>query len=89
MINFKTQELALPVLQEKPDCPQWKPTPAAASELGISKDTLKRKMESRGGFLENKVHYILGPNRNSTITWNVDLIRDEFNRRGLQARKDG
>ena len=40
---------------------QWKPTPAAASELGISKDTLKRKMESRGGFLENKVHYNLGP----------------------------
>ena len=67
----------------------WKPTPAAASELGISKDTLKRKMESRGGFLENKVHYNLGPTRNSTIVWNVDRIRDEFNQRGLQARKDG
>ena len=66
----------------------WKPTPAAASELGISKDTLKRKMESRGGFLENKVHYNLGPTRNSTITWDVDRIRDEFNQRGLQARKD-
>jgi len=67
---------------------QWKPTPAAASELGVSKDTLKRKMESRGGFLENKVHYNLGPSRNSTITWNVDRIRDEFNQRGLQARKE-
>tara|TARA_B100001093_G_C26226621_1_gene758391 strand:- start:21 stop:236 length:216 start_codon:yes stop_codon:yes gene_type:complete len=66
----------------------WKPTPAAASELGISKDTLKRKMESRGGFLENKVHYNLGPTRNSTITWDVDRIRDEFNQRGLQARKE-
>lgn len=66
----------------------WKPTPAAASELGISKDTLKRKMESRGGFLENKVHYNLGPTRNSTIVWNVDRIRDEFNQRGLQARKE-
>ncbi len=65
---------------------QWKPTPDAASELGISKDTLKRKMESRSGFLENKVHYNLGPSKNSTITWNVDRIRDAFNKRGLQAR---
>jgi hypothetical protein len=67
---------------------QWKPTPAAASELGISKDTLKRKMESKGGFLENKVHYALGPSRNSTITWNVAAIRDAFNQRGLQAREE-
>ena len=68
---------------------QWKPTPTAASELvGISKDTLKRKMESRGGFLENKVHYNLGPSKNSTITWHVDRIRDAFNQRGLQARKE-
>ena len=67
---------------------QWKPTPAAASELGISKDTLKRKMESKGGFLENKIHYALGPNRNSTITWNVDRVREAFNQRGLQARKE-
>ena len=65
---------------------QWKPTPAAASELGISKDTLKRKMVSRGGFLENKVHYNLGPSKNSAITWNVALVRDAFNERGLQAR---
>ena len=67
---------------------QWKPTPTAASELGISQDTLKRKMESRGGFLENKVHYNLGPSKNSTITWHVDRIRDAFNQRGLQARKE-
>ena len=67
---------------------QWKPTPTAASELGISKDTLKRKMESKGGFLENRVHYALGPSRNSTITWHVDRIRDAFNQRGLQARKE-
>ena len=67
---------------------QWKPTPTAASELvGISKDTLKRKMESRGGFLENKVHYTLGPSRNSAITWNVDAVRDAFNQRGIEARK--
>ena len=67
---------------------QWKPTPTAASELGISQHTLKRKMESRGGFLENKVHYNLGPSKNSTITWHVDRIRDAFNQRGLQARKE-
>tara|TARA_B100000405_G_scaffold270378_1_gene209394 strand:- start:260 stop:409 length:150 start_codon:yes stop_codon:yes gene_type:complete len=43
-------------------------------------------MESRGGFLENKVHYNLGPSKNSAITWNVALVRDAFNERGLQAR---
>ena len=68
---------------------QWKPTPTAASELGISKDTLKRKMESKGGFLENKIHYSLGPSRNSAILWDVDRIRDAFNQRGLQARQEG
>ena len=67
---------------------QWKPTPAAASELGISKDTLKRKMESKGGFLENNVHYTLGPTRNSTIVWNVAAVRAAFNQRGPQARQE-
>ena len=68
---------------------QWKPTPAAASELGVSKDTLKRKMESKGGFLEHKVHYNLGPSKNSSIVWNVPAVREAFNQRGLQARKEG
>ena len=68
---------------------QWKPTPTAASELGISKDTLKRKMESRGEFLENKIHYNLGPSMNSSIVWNVPAVREAFNQRGLQARKEG
>ena len=67
---------------------QWKPTPTAASELGISTDTLKRRMEVRGGFLENGQHYSLGPSKNSSITWNVDRVRDAFNQRGLQARKE-
>ena len=40
----------------------------------------------QGGFLENKVHYNLGPSKNSAITWNVALVRDAFNERGLQAR---
>ena len=64
----------------------WMRTGDAAHHLGISTDTLKRKMESRGGFLENKVHYNLGPSKNSAITWNVALVRDAFNERGLQAR---
>ena len=49
-------------------------------------DTLKRKMESKGGFLENTVHYNLGPSKNSAILWDVDRIRAAFNQRGLQAR---
>ena len=64
----------------------WMRTGDAAHHLGISTDTLKRKMESKGGFLENKVHYNLGPSKNSAITWNVALVRDAFNERGLQAR---
>ena len=66
----------------------WKRTPAASTELGISTGTLKRRMEVRGGFLENGTHYNLGPSKNSTITWHVDRIRDAFNQRGLQARKE-
>ena len=64
----------------------WMRTGDAAHHLGISTDTLKRKMESKGGFLENKVHYNLGTSKNSTITWNVDRVGDAFNKRGLQAR---
>ncbi len=64
----------------------WMRTGDAADHLGISTDTLKRKMESKGGFLENKVHYNLGPSKNSAILWDVDRIRDAFNQRGLQAR---
>ncbi len=67
---------------------EWKPTPAASSELGISNGTLKRRMEVRGGFLENGTHYVLGPTRNSTITWNVTKCRDAFNERGIQARRE-
>ena len=68
---------------------EWKPTPAASSELGISDGTLKRRMELRGGFLENGTHYMLGPTRNSTIVWNVAKCRDAFNQRGLLVRKEG
>ena len=66
----------------------WMRTGDAAYQLGVSSDTLKRHREVNGGFLENKVHYNLGPSRNSTITWQVDRIRDAFNQRGLQARKE-
>ena len=45
----------------------WMRTGDAAHHLGISTDTLKRKMESKGGFLENTVHYNLGPSKNSAI----------------------
>ena len=68
---------------------EWRPTLAASSELGISKDTLKRRMEVRGGFLEAGQHYVLGPNKNSSIVWHVDRVRDAFHQRGLQARQEG
>lgn len=65
---------------------EWKPTSAAASELGMSMDTLKRKMDYKGGFLKNKIHYSLGASKNSPITWNVPAVRAAFNERGLKNR---
>ena len=67
----------------------WMRTGDAAYHLGVSSDTLKRRREVSGGFLENGTHYALGPSKNSTITWHVDRIRDAFNQRGLQARQEG
>ena len=67
----------------------WMRTGDAADQLGVSADTLKRRREISGGFLENGTHYNLGPSKNSTITWHVDRIRDAFNQRGLQARQEG
>ena len=67
----------------------WMRTGDAADQLGVSSDTLKRRREVSGGFLENGTHYTLGPSKNSTITWHVDRIRDAFNQRGLQARQEG
>ena len=66
----------------------WMRTGDAADQLGVSSEILKRRREVNVVFLENKVHYVLGPSRNSTITWHVDRIRDAFNQRGLQARKE-
>ena len=65
----------------------WMRTRDASEQLGVSSDTLKRRREVSGGFLENGEHYCLGPSKNSTITWHVDRCRDAFNQRGLQARK--
>ena len=66
----------------------WMRTGDAACQLGVSSDTLKRRRDVAGGFLENGTHYNPGPSRNSTITWHVDRVRDAFNQRGLQARKE-
>ena len=67
----------------------WKRTPAAAEQLGVSSDTLKRRRDIAGGFLENGRDYNLGPSCNSSITWNVENVRSAFNQRGLLARKEG
>ena len=67
----------------------WKRTPDAAEQLGVSSDTLKRRRDIAGGFLENGRDYNLGPSRNSSIIWNVENVRSAFNQRGLLARKEG
>ena len=67
----------------------WMRTGDAAYQLGVSTDTLKRRREVSGGFLENGQHYCLGPSKNSSIVWNVPAVREAFNQRGLQARKEG
>ena len=69
--------------------PEWMRTSFAALQLGVSPDTLHRRRESNGGFLEIGRHYVLGPYRNSPLIWNVQNCRDAFNQHGLQARKQG
>ena len=62
------------------------PTTLAAVLLGRSESTLKRYRYVCGGFLENGKHYFLGPNKNSVITWDVEVVKTAFNKRGLEAR---
>ena len=62
------------------------PTQLASILLGRSESTLKRSRDCCGGFLENGKHYFLGPNKNSAITWDVEKVKQAFNKRGLQAR---
>ena len=65
---------------------QWLPTPEAADYLGVSKDTLRRRRDTAGGYLINGKHWrYTGESANSKISWAVDLIAAELNKRGLQA----
>ena len=64
----------------------WLPTKAAADALGISTDTLKRKREICGGFLEAGLHWCAGSTRNSPLTFCVERCREAFHQRGMQAR---
>lgn len=66
----------------------WLPTKAAADALGISTDTLKRKREICGGFLEAGRHWCAGPTSNSPMTWCVEECRKEIHQRGMDARGD-
>ena len=65
----------------------WLPTRRAAMQLGCSPEHLKRQRDSKGGFLEAGTHYSLGMSVTAPITWNVELAREAFHRRGVCARK--
>ena len=67
---------------------QWLPTRPASEALGCSPEHLKRQRDIYGGFLEAGVHYILGSSKTAPPTWDVELVRAAFHRRGLQARKE-
>ena len=67
---------------------EWLPTSRAALALGRSADTLKRKRDSNGGFLEHGYHYCLGDTPNSPITWHIERCIKAFNKRGIAARKE-
>jgi hypothetical protein len=65
---------------------QWLPSPEAADYLGVSKDTLRRRRDTAGGYLVNGKHWRhAGDSSNSKIVWAVELIAAEFNKRGLKA----
>jgi hypothetical protein len=62
----------------------WLPTPCAALALGRSTSYLKRLRDTHGGFLESGKHYCVAPSSNAPITWHVELVRQELNRRGME-----
>ena len=64
----------------------WQPTSKAALALGRSADTLKRKRDSKGGFLENGFHYCYGDSTNSPIIWHVERCIKAFNDQGKTSR---
>ena len=64
----------------------WLATKPASEALAISTDTLKRRREVCGGFLEVGTHYVPGPTLNSPITWCVERCRQAFLQRGIQIR---
>lgn len=67
---------------------EWLPTPAAASRLGISSFTLKRRRDISGGHLVNGQHWRFSTDSpNSTLLWEVEAIATEFNKRGMNARR--
>ena len=61
-------------------------TPQAADALGCSVSYLKRQRDTHGGFLELGKHYHRKPSSNASITWDVDLIRAEMNKRTRASR---
>ena len=66
---------------------KYSKTALAAPELQLSQGYLKLQMEDKGGPLQNGVHYILGPSKNSPIKWNVEACRAEFHRRAMLRRQ--
>ena len=66
----------------------WLPTPKAAEALGCSPKHLRAQRDVSGGFLDAGVHWAYGPTLNSAITWNVELVREAFHRRGVSARQE-
>jgi len=66
----------------------WLATPDASSALGISPITLKRRRDSHGGFLEHGKHWrFKTDSSNSPMLWEVQLIRNEFEKRSWRASR--
>jgi hypothetical protein len=65
----------------------WLPTRDAATALGRSTTYLKRLRDTHGGWLEAGTHYAVAPSSNASITWNVPLIRNDLNKRGMLRRQ--
>ena len=62
---------------------EWLRTTDAALALAKSPDWLKRARDSHGDFLESGKHYINGTSRNSSIVWNIPLIRRDLLKRSV------
>tara|TARA_B100001063_G_C16518884_1_gene430636 strand:+ start:399 stop:659 length:261 start_codon:yes stop_codon:yes gene_type:complete len=67
----------------------WLMTPHAGEFLGVNHQTLKRRRDACGGYLEYGKHWRFKTESvNSPILWRVFFIQEEFEKRANQRLRE-